>query len=164
MTYLSARFDTEAELHTIGALLCVLDDAALNHLTQDETPMTSGIINLIQVVADRVRKAQDLHEAEIDALRAEKAGDSPIAALHREIVSRHALLNGDHGLSEDEFEARNMETVALADQIADLPAHNADDMLRKIMGYSINGDHDLGDGPRGKDIWAEARALVGMTT
>lgn len=161
MTYTTAHWDTASELHTIGSLLCILDHATLDHLTQDEAPVASGIINLIQVVADRVEKAQKLHEAEFAAQKAAKAGDSPIAALHREIIRRNAFLKGDHGLSEDEFEAHNMETVALADQIVDLPAKNADDMLRKIMGYCINGDHDLGDGPRGKDIWAEARALFG---
>lgn len=160
MSYFSARCDTEAELHTIGALLCVLDDAALTHLTQDETPMTSGIINLIQVVADRLKKAQELHIAEIDAQRAERAEESPIAALHREIVRRHAFLNGKHGLSEVDFDAYNMETVALADRIAELPAQNADDMLRKIMGYTINGDHELSGIGVAERFFDEARVLV----
>ena len=202
MSYFNARCDTEGELHTIEGLLCVLDDAALTHLTQDETPMTSGIINLIQVIADRVKKAQELHIAELDAHRAEGAevagpetgrpksvgGDnaysaadlglrrdeihearklrdaereSPIASLHREIVRRHAFLNGDHGLSEEEFDAYNMETVALADQIVDIPARNADDMLRKIMGYTINGDHELSGIGVADHFFNEARALIG---
>ena len=75
---------------------------------------------------------------------------------------RNTFLNGDHGLSEDDFEAYNMETVALADRIVDLPARNADDMLRKIMGYTINGDHDLSEGDRAQRIFAEARALLGV--
>lgn len=137
--------------------------------------------DLIELIAMAVRKSPDSDESAIgtdchaalqhiescEALisshieKAAQVGDSPIAALHREIVRRNAFLKADHGLSEDEFEAHNMETVALADQIADLPALNIDDMLRKIMGYCFNGDHDLRDGPRGKDIWAEACALVG---
>lgn len=161
MSYFSARCDTEGELHTIEGLLCVLDDAALTHLTQDETPMTSGIINLIQVIADRVKKAQELHIAELDAHRTERAEESPIAALHREIVKRHAFLNGDHGLSEEEFDAYNMETVALADRIAELPAKNADDMLRKILGWSINGDHELSGIGVADRFFDEARALIG---
>lgn len=161
MSYFNARCDTEAELHTIGALLTVLDDAALTHLTQDEAPITSGIINLIQVIAERVEKAQQLHLAEADAQRAERAEDSPIAALHQEIVKRHAFLNGDHGLSEEEFDAYNMETVALADRIAQLPAKSADDMLRKILGWSINGDHELSGIGVTDRFFNEARALIG---
>lgn len=91
-----------------------------------------------------------------------QTGESPIAALHREIVRRNTFLNGDHGLSEEDFEAYNMETVALADRIVDLPAQNADDMLRKIMGYTINGDHDLSEGDKAQRIFAEARALLGV--
>lgn len=86
--------------------------------------------------------------------------ESPIAALHREIVRRHAFLNSDHGLSEEDFDSYNIETVAMADQIVDLPARNADDMLRKIMGYTINGDHDLSETDAARRIFAEARALV----
>lgn len=86
--------------------------------------------------------------------------ESPIAALHREIVKRHAFLNGDHGLSEEEFDAYSMETVALADRIAELPAKSADDMLRKILGWSINGDHELSGIGVADRFFEEARALV----
>ncbi|WP_017999058.1 hypothetical protein [Paracoccus sp. N5] len=71
MSYFKAHSETEAELHTIGALLCVLDEVALDHLTQDDAPIASGIINLIQVVADRVKKAQELLEAEYQIQRKE---------------------------------------------------------------------------------------------
>lgn len=160
MSYFDAHCKTEGELHTVGALLCILEMAAFDHLTQDDAPIASGIINLIQVVAERVEKVQELLEAEYDVGRP-RTGESPIAALHREIVRRHAFLNGDHGLTEEDFEAYNMETVKLADQILDLPAQNADDMLREIMGYTINGDHDLSetDGASTR-IYDEARALV----
>jgi len=67
MSYFNAHCGTEAELHTIGALLFILDNVATDYLTQDETPIGSGIINLIQVVADRVKKAQELHDAELAA-------------------------------------------------------------------------------------------------
>ncbi len=40
------------------------------------------------------------------------------------------------------------------------PAKNADDMLRKIMGYTINGDRDLSDTEAARRIMDEARALV----
>ncbi len=87
--------------------------------------------------------------------------ESPIATLHREITRRQALMDGDHGMSDDEFEDFNMATVDLAEQIVDLPARNTDDMLRKIMGYTINGDHDLSETKAAHCIWAEARALLG---
>ena len=87
-------------------------------------------------------------------------GQSPIAVLHREIVERNAFLNGDNGLSEAEFDAYNMETVALADRIAELPAKNADDMLRKLMGWSINGDHELSGIGVADRFFDEARALL----
>jgi len=66
MSYFSAHCDTEGELHTIGALLCILRTAAFDHLTQDDAPIASGILNLIEVVAERVDKVQELHDAEYD--------------------------------------------------------------------------------------------------
>lgn len=162
MSYFDAHCKTESELHTVGALLCVLEMAAFDHLTQDDAPIASGIINLIQVVAERVEKVQELLEAEYDVCRPPRTSESPIAILHREIVKRRAFLSSDHGLSEEAFDAYNMETVKLADQILDLPARNPDDMLRKIMGYTINGDHDLSEGEAAERIFAEARALVNM--
>lgn len=161
MRYFNDHSKTEAELHTVGALLCVLDEVASDHLSQFDTPLCSGIINMVQVVAERVTKVQDLHDAEYRAQQSYKPAETPIAAMHREIVRRHKFLNGEHGLSEEAFDAFNLETSAMADAIVDLPAQNADDMLRKIMGYSINGDHtDLSDTDRAAKIWAEMRAMV----
>lgn len=71
MTYSDARYETEAELHTIAALLLVLEDLALTHLTNDQQPIVSGIINLIQVIGDRAKRAQELHDAESDCQRKE---------------------------------------------------------------------------------------------
>ena len=34
-------------------------------------------------------------------------------------------------------------------------------MLRKIMGYTVNGDHDLSETEAARRVFAEARALVG---
>ena len=34
-------------------------------------------------------------------------------------------------------------------------------MLRKIMGYTVNGDHDLSETKAARRIFAEVRALVG---
>ncbi|MDK8874320.1 hypothetical protein [Paracoccus sp. SSJ] len=71
MSYFSAHCDTEAEVHTIGALLCALETAAFDYLTRDNEPIASGILSLIQVVADRVKRAQELHDAEFAAHRTE---------------------------------------------------------------------------------------------
>lgn len=161
MTYFIDHTKTEVELHTVGALLCVLDEVASEHLSQLDTPLCSGIINMVQIVAERVTKAQDLHDAEYRKQQAYKPLETPIAAMHREIVRRHQHLNGDHGLTEEEFTAYNMATVDMANAIVDLPARNADDMLRKIMGYSINGDHtDLSTPGLAVKIWAEMQALT----
>lgn len=160
MSYHSARCDTEAELHTIEALLCILDDAAINHLDQNQTPISSGIINLIQIVGDRIKAAQKLHHVELEAHRAEQANDSPIVAMHREITRLQAIAcNSDTPIPE--MEAATDRMMDLADQIANLPARDANDMLHKIMGHTGNGDHDLGDCPRGRQIWAEMRKIAG---
>lgn len=64
MSYFKAHCDTEAELHTIGALLTALETAGFDYLTKDAEPIASGILNLIQVIAERVERAQELLEAE----------------------------------------------------------------------------------------------------
>lgn len=160
MSYFSDHNQTGAELHTAAALLCVLDEVATDHLSQFNTPLCSGIINLIQVVAERVTKVQDLHDAEYRAQQSYKPAETPISAMHREIVRRHAVLEGEHGMSQEAFDAFNMATVEMGNAIVDLPARKADDMLRKIMGYSINGDHpDLSGTEQAGRIWAEMHQL-----
>lgn len=161
MTYFKAYNATDMELHTIGSLLCVLDEVTSEHLGDDQRAMASGIINLTRIVAERITKAQELHDAELKAHRANSAAETPIAAMHREIVRRQVFLNGDHGLTDEEFTAYNMATVEMANAIVDLPAQNADDMLRKILGYSINGDHpDLHGTEQASRIWAEMQAML----
>ncbi|WP_134679564.1 hypothetical protein [Paracoccus ravus] len=73
MSYFTAHCDTEAELHTIGALLCVLDEVATDHLAGYDTTMCSGIINLIRVVGERVQEVQKLHDLELSLQGVEKA-------------------------------------------------------------------------------------------
>lgn len=89
------------------------------------------------------------------------AEESPIAAMHREITALQTVLRGENDLTAADAERMCSRMMELADAIADLPARNADDMLRKIMGQTVNGDHDIGDGPNSEAIWAEARALIG---
>ena len=158
MSYFEDHTKTEAELHTIGALLCILEEAGFNYLTKDNNPIASGVLNMIQVIAERVTKAQELHDAEYSA---QVAPETPIAAMHREIVRRQVFLNGDHGLTDEEFTAYNMATVDMANAIVALPAQNADDMMRKILGYSINGDHpDLHGTEQANRLWSEMQNLV----
>ncbi|NPD15801.1 hypothetical protein HOY34_11370 [Xinfangfangia sp. D13-10-4-6] len=54
-----------------------------------------------------------------------------------------------------------MATFKLADDILDIPSEGPMDLIWKIMAYSYHGQHEIGDGARGEEIWAEARALVG---
>ncbi|NPD15771.1 hypothetical protein HOY34_11210 [Xinfangfangia sp. D13-10-4-6] len=56
-----------------------------------------------------------------------------------------------------------MATFKLADDILDIPSEGPMDLIWKIMAYSYHGQHEIGDGARGEEIWAEARALVGVS-
>lgn len=95
------------------------------------------------------------------ALAAVTVEESAIAAMLREITRRSAALDANHGMSDSDFDAASNALMKLADAIIDIPARDADDMLRKIMGYTVNGAHDISDGPAAEKIWAEARALTG---
>lgn len=85
--------------------------------------------------------------------------ETPIAAMYHRMMQLHREADRI-GRSTDEAQALDDQMMELADQIVDLPIRGPMDLIYKIMGHTVNGDHDLGDCPRGKDIWAEARALV----
>lgn len=89
-----------------------------------------------------------------------EATESPIAAMHREITRLQALAC-HKAVSDADQDAACERMMELADAIQAIPARNTDDMLRKIMGTTVNGDHEIGDGPNSQAIWAEARSLVG---
>ncbi|QRZ13743.1 hypothetical protein JWJ88_03505 [Paracoccus methylovorus] len=86
--------------------------------------------------------------------------ETPIAAMYREII-RLREVACDRSLPEAEGDAACDQMMDLANDIVDLPARDADDFLRKVLGYTVNGDHEIGDGPKAAEIWAEARALIG---
>lgn len=93
-------------------------------------------------------------------LAAEAATETPIAAMHRELTRLVAQMN-DGSLPSAEGERLWRESVRIADGIVDLPSTGPMDFIFKMMAHTYNGEHDLGDCPRGEELWAEARALVG---
>lgn len=95
----------------------------------------------------------------VPAFAAIAVQETPIAAMYREICRLRTIAN-DQGIDDAIGDAACGRMMELANAIADIPARDPEDMLRKIMGVTVNGDHDIGDGPNADAIWAEARALV----
>ncbi len=104
-------------------------------------------------------------------LAAMVAGALPAVAM-AETPVRQAYLAWKHSFdgwtadmerdSSDENSDRwCMATFRLADDILDIPSEGPMDLIWKIMAYSFHGQHEIGDGDRGEQIWTEARALVG---
>ena len=96
----------------------------------------------------------------VGGYRADSCGPfrgSPHRAQCACVSARHAYSSGSRRL-----DGGRSASGRDGPRTIDLPARNADDMLRKIMGYTINGDHDLSEGDRAQRIFAEARALLGM--
>lgn len=90
------------------------------------------------------------------------AAPSLIAEMHRKITRAQELLNSPgNGLTDAQADMICDRMMEMANAIIDVPAENATDMLRKILGYTVNGDHDLGQGAEAAKIIAEARALIG---
>lgn len=85
------------------------------------------------------------------------AAETPIAAMHREITRLQAI-SSDRNVSPETADEACDRMMELANAIVDLPATTADDLLRKIMGYTVNGNHELDSGSA--QIWDEARALI----
>lgn len=90
--------------------------------------------------------------------------DSPIALMHKEINRLDALCDAAHAADKtEEGDALSGQMMKLADEILTLPARNATDILHKIMGTTVNGDHEIGDGPpEAKNVWQEMRHVLGM--
>lgn len=89
------------------------------------------------------------------------AHDTPIIAAYREIERINATVSEQNSsMDEDELDRMTSEMMALADKIVDMPIQGPLDFVFKVMGYTINGEHEIGDGPRASEIWAEARKLV----
>ncbi|SIS86932.1 hypothetical protein [Paracoccus saliphilus] len=84
---------------------------------------------------------------------------TPIEATYREIVRLRAIQNAD-GLSDDQVDAWGDKVMELADGIIDMPSQGPMDFIYKIMGYTLDGEHELDQSHLGKRLWVEARALV----
>lgn len=92
------------------------------------------------------------------------ATQTPVAAMHREITRVQELLNQpDRGLTDVEADAACDHMIELANEIAYLPSEGPMDILIKIAGHTVNGDHELrGMGP-GDQIWTEMMGMVAPT-
>lgn len=87
--------------------------------------------------------------------------ETPIGAPYREWTAIHAQLrSADHGLSDDEWEARHEETWTICNRIMALPSECPSDVMAKIMVFTCEGDHELPKKDDEPEFWAEARALV----
>lgn len=85
---------------------------------------------------------------------------TPAAAMHREITWAQELLNQPHnGLTDAEADALCDRMIELANDIAYLPSAGPMDVLLKIAGHTVNGDHELRGVAAGERIWSE---LVGV--
>lgn len=54
-----------------------------------------------------------------------------------------------------------LKVYHLADDVLDQPSTGPLDFVYKLIAQSFHDQHDIGDCPRGEEIWAEARALIG---
>lgn len=63
-------------------------------------------------------------------------------------------------LSDDEETAWCHRVYKLADDVLDQPSTGPLDFVYKLMAHTFYGDHEVGNCPRGEELWAEARALV----
>jgi len=68
---------------------------------------------------------------------------------------------GDDGMSDEEGTAWCYKVYDLADDVLEQPSTGPLDFIYKLMAQSFHGQHDIGDCPRGEELWAEARALIG---
>lgn len=90
--------------------------------------------------------------------------ESPITKMHKEITRLNkeadAFYKADDIGSGD---AAQKAAAALMNRILELPATTAHDALRKLMGATLNGIHEISDGPaEGKGIWDEIKTILGV--
>lgn len=158
MSAFNAHCDTEAELHTVGALLCALETASFDYLTKDSDPIASAILNLIQVIAERVEKAQGLHDAEAAAHRADRTEESAVARAFREFMAHRAWVE-DTNLTEDEVDAANDKAEGMLVQIVAMRSESPADTVIKFL--LVTQDYEaLYGNPHREALEAEARAFV----
>lgn len=88
-------------------------------------------------------------------------GPTPIERMYREISQlRHKLNNDSRELTHSERARDNARMIHLANQIAEMPAQDPADFLFKLMGHTVDGDHEVGDCGKPEKIWPEGRSLA----
>lgn len=88
-------------------------------------------------------------------------GPTPIERMYREISQLRQKLNDDSfKLTESERTQANARMIHLANQIAEMPAQDPADFLFKLMGHTVDGDHEVGDCGKPEKIWPEGRSLA----
>ncbi|WP_417626379.1 hypothetical protein [Pararhodobacter aggregans] len=92
--------------------------------------------------------------------------ESPVAILFREWLTLKrewdAAASGD--LSDESNHAWCILVFAAADAVLDAPSTGPRDFLMKLFAQTFDGEHEIRDCPRGAEIWAEARSLLGEVT
>ncbi|MDQ7776259.1 MAG: hypothetical protein Q4615_10395 [Paracoccus aminovorans] len=87
--------------------------------------------------------------------------ETPVMRAYREWEALYAFLNRDDrgGLSADDWNSECDRRIEIEDQMMEMPAQNARDIIAKVLAYTANGDSELPYPDHA--FWAEARALVG---
>lgn len=88
--------------------------------------------------------------------------ETPVAILFREwLTLKHKWDAAAAGnLSDEANNAWCGLVFAAADAVLDAPSTGPADFLMKLFAQTFDGEHDIGDCPRGAEIWAEARSLI----
>ncbi|WP_370275108.1 hypothetical protein [Pararhodobacter marinus] len=90
--------------------------------------------------------------------------ETPVAMLFREWLTLKrkwdAAAAGD--LSDEVNNAWCTLVFAAADAVLDAPSAGPDDFLLKLFAQTFDGEYEIGDSPRGAEIWAEARCFIGL--
>lgn len=86
--------------------------------------------------------------------------ETPIMQTYREIMRLRDTIDATSGGLDEEYDRLASDMFDLADRIVDMPCQSTTDFVYKLMGHTINGDHDTGECPRRADLWSEARALI----
>lgn len=96
----------------------------------------------------------------VGTVPAAAAIETPVMRVYREWKAALEAWETANFLSEAEAGACCNAVFRLADKVLDQPSAGSMDFVYKLMAQSFFGAYDIGDCPRGQEIWAEARALV----
>lgn len=91
------------------------------------------------------------------------SGMSPMEVKYREVIQIRDIVESGirlHGMQDEEADALMIRAFEIADEMIDMPSREPMDLIYKIMGYTMDGAHEITAGEQGERIWSEARALV----